>query len=81
MILLLSLLACGLPDCDAFCAERADCVEAEIESAGSSWDAWTGQSDRRAYEEACRDEFYRSVEDGGEADDVQSLCRAEDACG
>ncbi len=76
---LLGLLACGMPDCEDFCARRTACVADTVAQAGSTWEAWTGFADAEAYEAACFAPFADSVEAGASRGEVERLCVAEAA--
>ena len=78
--MLLVVVACGLPECDDLCAQRAACIQDEIDEASSTWSAWTGFDDRAAYEDACTEPFYQSLDDGTPRGDLRDVCRAEQAC-
>ncbi len=77
MLALISLLSGCVPTaCASFCAERADCLEAEIEAYDSTWSEWTGHGDRAAFEASCVAAF-----DGNNAAGrAEELCEEEDAC-
>lgn len=77
----LALAGCGLPECEALCAERAACIQADIDAADSSWTDWTGFPDGAAYERACLDPFEDSLDRGASRDDVLDLCDAEQDAG
>ncbi|MCK6526900.1 hypothetical protein L6R50_04850 [Myxococcota bacterium] len=87
-ILCAAAAGCGIPECDRYCEQQADCTEADIVASGSDWQGETGYPDRAAFVQACQDVYHGELEaNGGGAAYASALdqgceaARAATSCG
>lgn len=53
---------CGIPECNKYCEDQADCYQQDLDAAGTTWQDTYGYADREAFVDECKADYQATLD-------------------